>query len=337
MDADADVDVDAAPTATATATATTATATAAAAAETTGEPTPTQAQPLTPAQKAEMRRQRILANSKTRMKFVSGEVASLEETTDRPAGAAATGEASAVGEQMRGDAETSAEPASNSNSNSATNESTAETATTTTTTTTEAPQDDRPKWEKRWERDVSTAQRRDISKELEENLKKTEELFSEAPRASKGQGTSEEDVDALLKRIEDETAAKSKKGGVSASLLVTLVVLSFGLLLGSLIPPFPLRPYEADAIPFRSAVAFAIIMQTLTRGSLAMLRVRQRAEEKPHWVIQGAMRFLPATAARRVNRITFLANAFKESVEDALAFGVGFGVSRSVTMLMEEV
>jgi len=280
------------------------------------------------AEQAELRRQRILAKSSDRMRYVSGEIKSLEATEQPPVHVPAPFEneiiveqAVLVEEQQPGErmplAKTLTSEFESPQKPSAEVQEPQAAA---------KPSDTRPRWELKWEQDVSVVKdKKEISEETIKSLEVTANLAVEAPRAAATLSQKKNVV------VTDRPSSMFSNVKLD-SLLTTLLVIYLGVMSGITSGVFV---YDNLWLPLGSFLLFALLMRVIISISfkrLGLVRPARASESDSGGMLSTALKFVPPPFSDLIKSFQTVSGYFKDSYDDMMLFVFAHGVtSRLVT------
>jgi len=184
-----------------------------------------------------------------------------------------------------------------------------------TTTTTSSPAPYQAKWEKKWEADVTLADRRDLPKSIEEKLNVTAEMYSETPKA-----------DALREEIKLVKMDPGKSAFPTEALICVLLPISVGVSMA-------MRATQLDlllALPlFVSFIILRVTLQTSLR-TLNLVPKQKQYQVTSSATVNTIIKSLPPSL---FNVISGGSRAFyltKDSFADVCIFVVAYGLTKTL-------
>lgn len=261
---------------------------------------------LTPAQeKAKRRQEKLAAKFDARMKFVAGEVKTLEE----PESSASALPATPSTEQKSNGENSISDKTPEANSGGKEGELSSEQQIPAVS------EPEKPKWEKKWEQSLSAVKTKvELSADTLASLDVTAKMAVEAPRAQQ----------ALSSRSTPVTnPTKSRSFNLKLdSILATILVLFLGIMSGTTNGMFIV---DNVWLPMGSFLIFAVLIRVILSASLSRLGLissKSRTEQSAGGggMIDMAISFLPPAIKELVRNFKMVSGVFKDSYDDMLLF-----------------
>ena len=195
------------------------------------------------------------------------------------------------------------------------------------------------KWEQRWEKTAVVAERREIPNEVAERLKKTEEMFVDAPKAAAAAIQPESSSGSAVSARQSGDLIRARGATltlpVPASLLVTATILAVSVWMGV---EFQRRGQEEGKanvvdLPLDSAFLLALMLHILVRSTMRALRVAEPPPVSAGWLSGAAMRMAKMFVPSLVY-VTSTLSVVRDCVDDTLTFAVGFGTGSAAARLL---